>query len=36
VFEISRITFDQNNRPVEYLDSLWRGDRYDFRIRLYG
>jgi GntR family transcriptional regulator len=35
IFEISRITFDQNGRPVEHLDSLWRGDRYDFRIRLY-
>lgn len=35
VFEISRVTFDQNGRAVEHLDSLWRGDRYDFRIRLY-
>ena len=36
VFEISRVTYDQENRPVEHLDSLWRGDRYDFHVRLYG
>jgi GntR family transcriptional regulator len=36
VFEISRVTYDQNDRPVEHLDSLWRGDRYDFHVRLYG
>jgi GntR family transcriptional regulator len=35
VFEISRVTNDQENRPVEHLDSLWRGDRYDFHVRLY-
>lgn len=35
LFEISRVTLDQYGRPVEHLDSLWRGDRYDFRIRLY-
>lgn len=35
VFEITRITFDQDGHPVEYLDSLWRGDRYDFRIHLF-
>ena len=35
LFEISRITYDQNQRPVEHLDSLWRGDRYDLQVRLY-
>ncbi len=35
VFEISRVTYDQESRPVEHLDSLWRGDRYDFHVRLY-
>jgi GntR family transcriptional regulator len=35
VFEFSRTTYDQYNRPVEYLDAIWRGDRYDLRVRLY-
>jgi GntR family transcriptional regulator len=35
VFEFSRTTFDQYDRPVEYLDAIWRGDRYDLRVRLY-
>jgi GntR family transcriptional regulator len=35
VFEFSRTTFDQFDRPVEYLDAIWRGDRYDLRVRLY-
>ena len=35
LFEISRITYDQNQRPVEHLDSLWRGDRYDLQVRLF-
>jgi len=34
LFEITRLTFDAEQRPVEYLDSLWRGDRYDLRVRL--
>ncbi len=34
VFEIIRQTFDQNQNPVEYLISLWRGDRYDLRVQL--
>lgn len=36
VFEITRVSYDQAARPVEYLDSLWRGDRYDFHVRLQG
>lgn len=35
IFEMSRVTFDQHQRPVEYLDALWRGDRYDFHVRLH-
>lgn len=34
LFEISRVTFDWNLTPVEHLDSLWRGDRYDLRVKL--
>jgi len=35
VFEISRTTFDTTGVPLEYLESVWRGDRYDFRIHLH-
>ena len=34
IFEITRITFDINGTPFEYLISIWRGDRYDFFVRL--
>jgi GntR family transcriptional regulator len=34
IFEITRVTYDTNNRPFEYLISLWRGDRYDFYVHL--
>jgi GntR family transcriptional regulator len=34
IFEITKITWDINNRPFEYLISVWRGDRYDFYVRL--
>ena len=34
VIEISRVSYDQNDEPVEYMDSLWRGDRYDMRVHL--
>jgi GntR family transcriptional regulator len=34
VFVFDRTSFDQNERPVEYLHALWRGDRYDLQIRL--
>ena len=34
LFEITRITYDVNNCPFEYLISVWRGDRYDFYVRL--
>jgi GntR family transcriptional regulator len=34
VFVIERTSFDQKEKPVEYLHALWRGDRYDLQIRL--
>lgn len=34
IFEITRVTYDINNVAFEYLISVWRGDRYDFYIRL--
>ncbi len=34
IFEITRVTCDINSRPIEYLLSVWRGDRYDFTVRL--
>jgi GntR family transcriptional regulator len=34
IFEITRITYDANGSPFEYLISIWRGDRYDFYVRL--
>lgn len=34
IFEITRITYDVNGVPIEYLISVWRGDRYDFYVRL--
>lgn len=35
VFDFSRTTYDQYDRPVEYLEAIWRGDRYDLRVHLY-
>ena len=34
IFEITRITYDANGTPFEYLISVWRGDRYDFYVHL--
>jgi len=34
IFEITRITYDHQGIPFEYLISIWRGDRYDFFVRL--
>jgi len=34
IFEITRVTYDVNGSPFEYLISVWRGDRYDFYVRL--
>ena len=34
IFEITRITYDIKGIALEYLISVWRGDRYDFFVRL--
>jgi len=34
IFEITRITYDVDGSPFEYLISVWRGDRYDFYVHL--
>lgn len=34
VFEIIRVTYSQQDIPIEYLKSIWRGDRYDFSVNL--
>jgi GntR family transcriptional regulator len=34
VMHTERITYAANGLPVEYLDAVWRGDRYDFKVRL--
>jgi len=35
LFVITRTIYDDEGRPVQYLHSLWRGDRYDFTVRLH-
>ena len=35
VFMIERTTFDEHGVPVEFLHSLWRGDRYDLQVHLF-
>lgn len=34
VFVLHRTTYEQNGLPVEYLNSLWRADRYDLQVQL--
>ncbi len=34
VFEITRVTYNSQDIPIEYLKSIWRGDRYDFFVNL--
>lgn len=34
VMHTERITYAANGVAVEYLDAVWRGDRYDFKITL--
>jgi GntR family transcriptional regulator len=29
-----RLTFAANGKPVEYLDAVWRGDRYEFAVAM--
>ncbi|NLV74144.1 MAG: GntR family transcriptional regulator [Chloroflexi bacterium] len=31
---IERVTYNTEGIPVEYLESVWRGDRYDFTVHL--
>jgi GntR family transcriptional regulator len=34
VMSAERWTYASTGTPVEYLDSVWRGDRYDFKVTL--
>ncbi len=34
VMHAERITYAASGIPVEYLDAVWRGDRYDFKVTL--
>jgi GntR family transcriptional regulator len=34
VFDFTRTSCDPAGKPIEYLESLWRGDRYDLFVRL--
>ena len=34
VLHTIRVTFDQRDRPFEYVDSIYRGDRYVFHVEL--
>jgi len=34
ILHTTRVTFDQRDRPFEYADSVYRGDRYVFHVEL--
>lgn len=34
VLSMTRVTYSDSDRPVEYVESAYRGDRYKFRARL--
>jgi GntR family transcriptional regulator len=34
VMYAERTTYSVNGTPVEYLEAVWRGDRYDFTVTL--
>lgn len=34
VFAVSGPSFDADQRPIDYVESVWRGDSYDFTVRL--
>jgi GntR family transcriptional regulator len=34
VFDFTRSSYDPTGKPIEYLESLWRGDRYDLSVQL--
>jgi DNA-binding GntR family transcriptional regulator len=29
-----RVTYTSTGQPAEYLEAVWRGDRYDFKVSL--
>ncbi len=35
VLKIERTTYDANNRPIEFVRSVYRGDKYRFRVALH-
>jgi len=34
LLRIKRLSYDQNNRPYEYTESLYRGDKYKFTVTM--
>jgi GntR family transcriptional regulator len=34
LLKVDKVIFDQNNRPVEYLNVLYRSDRYNYKVSL--
>ncbi len=36
ILHIDRVTYIDTDRPIEYVESAYRGDRYKFRARLMG
>ncbi len=34
VFAVSGTSFDADHKPIDYVESVWRGDRYDFTVHL--
>ncbi len=34
VIYAERVTYNANGTPVEYLEAIWRGDRYEFAVSL--
>ena len=34
VLQVTRITYTDGTQPIEYVRSIYRGDRYEFRTRL--
>lgn len=34
VMYVERVTYSVEGTPIEYLESVWRGDRYDFKVTL--
>jgi GntR family transcriptional regulator len=34
VMDMERISYAANGVAVEYVEAVWRGDRYDFKVTL--